>query len=190
MKDYRKNKRDSGFTIVELLIVIVVIAILAAISIIAYNGIQTRAKDVSRVAKINDIAKALELYKADKGEYPRVLDASSSESVCGSQTENWGHCDRLKLLTDALAPYASVELLSLSNAANNGIHLFYYTTQAIDNYQTYGIYMLVEGDAGKNDGGYFANMYEVGQKPRYCMSKYTGTDASWKAWNTMCVGGN
>lgn len=36
--------RPKGFTLVELLIVIVVIAILAAISVVAYNGIQTRAK--------------------------------------------------------------------------------------------------------------------------------------------------
>ena len=36
--------KKSGFTIVELLIVVVVIAILAAITIVAYNGIQNRAK--------------------------------------------------------------------------------------------------------------------------------------------------
>lgn len=45
--------KQRGFTIVELLIVIVVIAILAAISIIAYNGIQSRARDAQRS---NDIA--------------------------------------------------------------------------------------------------------------------------------------
>lgn len=38
------EKKQSGFTIVELLIVIVVIAILAAITVVAYNGIQNRAK--------------------------------------------------------------------------------------------------------------------------------------------------
>jgi prepilin-type N-terminal cleavage/methylation domain-containing protein len=40
-------KTKSGFTIVELLIVIVVIGILAAITIVAYNGIQDRANDTS-----------------------------------------------------------------------------------------------------------------------------------------------
>lgn len=38
------KRNMSGFTIVELLIVIVVVAILAAISIVAYNGIQVRSK--------------------------------------------------------------------------------------------------------------------------------------------------
>ena len=66
----KKNK--SGFTIVELLIVIVVIAILAAISIVAYNGIQQRARDTERTSEISGIQKALELYYVDNGAYPSV----------------------------------------------------------------------------------------------------------------------
>jgi len=63
-------KSKSGFTIVELLIVVVVIAILAAISIVAYNGIQTRAENAKTVAAVSTWVKALQLYKADTGSYP------------------------------------------------------------------------------------------------------------------------
>lgn len=54
-----KPKSKVGFTIVELLIVIVVIAILAAISIVAYNGIQSRARDTIRSQDMTSIRKAL-----------------------------------------------------------------------------------------------------------------------------------
>ena len=64
------RKTTSGFTIVELLIVIVVIAVLAAITVVAYNGIQTRARDNVRKSDIAQIVKAVELFKADNGEAP------------------------------------------------------------------------------------------------------------------------
>ena len=62
--------KQSGFTIVELLIVVVVIGILAAISIVAYNGVQARARDGIRADAVQKITKALELYKIDFGRYP------------------------------------------------------------------------------------------------------------------------
>lgn len=64
------QKTKSGFTIVELLIVIVVIAILAAISIVAYNGIQQRARDAERAQDIATIQKVLEMYYIDNGTFP------------------------------------------------------------------------------------------------------------------------
>lgn len=66
----RTKQHYNGFTIVELLIVIVVIAILAAISIVAYTGIQNRANDSAVQSDLAAAAKALELYKTDKGSYP------------------------------------------------------------------------------------------------------------------------
>lgn len=64
------RSRRSGFTIVELLIVIVVIGILAAISIVAYNGIQTRATDTITKSDVAQAGKQLEVDKATTGSYP------------------------------------------------------------------------------------------------------------------------
>lgn len=64
-------KRTSpAFTIVELLIVIVVIGILAALVMSTFASVQSRARDTKRSDDIAAIKKALELYKADKGTYP------------------------------------------------------------------------------------------------------------------------
>ena len=63
-------RKAYGFTIVELLIVIVVIAILAAITITTYSGIQQRSRDVARQSDVTTIQKALELYRMDNGRFP------------------------------------------------------------------------------------------------------------------------
>lgn len=70
IKIRNNTPQQAGFTIVELLIVIVVIGILAAITIVAYNGIQGRARDSQRLSDVKTIVKALEIYKANNGVYP------------------------------------------------------------------------------------------------------------------------
>lgn len=75
-----KNK-SSGFTIVELLIVIVVIAILAAITIVAFNGVTARANTSSAQSAASTVAKKIEAYHAENSEYPteaQLTDSSSS----------------------------------------------------------------------------------------------------------------
>lgn len=64
------KKRQSGFTIIELLIVIVVIGILAALVLNAFGNIQERARDTERRSDINGLHAQLELYYQDNGSYP------------------------------------------------------------------------------------------------------------------------
>tara|TARA_B100001250_G_scaffold101066_1_gene84985 strand:- start:232 stop:714 length:483 start_codon:yes stop_codon:yes gene_type:complete len=66
------SKKQSGFTIVELLIVVVVIGILAAIVIVAYNGIQDSARATAKISDIKTMQKAIELYYAKNGTYPNT----------------------------------------------------------------------------------------------------------------------
>ncbi len=65
-----KIRRSSGFTIVELLIVVVVIGILAAIVTIAYNGIQQRAQVAAITSELKQWHKLFEAYRAINGYYP------------------------------------------------------------------------------------------------------------------------
>lgn len=49
---------------------IVVIGILAAITIVAYNGLQSRSSDAAIISDLNAAYKKLEIYRADNGAYP------------------------------------------------------------------------------------------------------------------------
>jgi len=71
----------SGFTIVEILIVIVVIAILAAISVVAYNGIQTRTHTSVVKSDLSQMSKSMEIYNIDNGSYIHDLDAAVDENA-------------------------------------------------------------------------------------------------------------
>lgn len=82
----------SGFTIVELLIVIVVIGILAAIMIVAYNGIQNRATDATNLSNANVITKAIAAYKIDHNDLPPFCPAGDGQGCL------------MSLITSSLVP--------------------------------------------------------------------------------------
>ena len=97
MSDYRKcSLRSGGFTIVELLIVIVVIGILASITVVAFNGVQNRARETALKSDLNNAAKLLEISVAQNNgtvptSLPSDLRTSPDTSLSLSQTST-GYC--------------------------------------------------------------------------------------------------
>ena len=71
-------KKQPGFTIVELLIVIVVIGILAAITIVAYNGIQQRAQAATAQSDLEGAAKQLAMDQVTTSAYPATVALANS----------------------------------------------------------------------------------------------------------------
>lgn len=67
---WAKQKQQAGFTIVELLIVIVVIAILAAITVVAFNGVQERARNTQTISAVKEYMKLYSSYAIDYDVYP------------------------------------------------------------------------------------------------------------------------
>lgn len=72
--------QKNGFTIVELLIVVVVIAILAAITIVSYSGITNRANDTAVQGDLSAMLRKMELYYTDNGRYPIVLSTTQPDN--------------------------------------------------------------------------------------------------------------
>ncbi|HTJ73345.1 MAG TPA: prepilin-type N-terminal cleavage/methylation domain-containing protein [Verrucomicrobiae bacterium] len=71
------RKSTSGFTIVELIIVVVVIGILASIVIVSFNGAQKSARNADRYTEVKEWEKLFQLYKAKYGTFPPVANKDS-----------------------------------------------------------------------------------------------------------------
>ena len=88
LEKQKKNKfnTNAGFTIVELLVVIVVIGILAAITIISYSGISQKAIVAALQSDLDNASKKLKMYYTLYGSYPTALDASNCPTVPTADT--------------------------------------------------------------------------------------------------------
>lgn len=114
------KKQNKGFTIVELLIVIVVIGILALLVITTYAGIQQKARNTKRAADVSAVQTQLEAFYQTNGYYPNLTDLNSSSWL----TTNMKSLDQTAL-SDPSNPTQSKTLIaapaakSYSYAATN-----------------------------------------------------------------------
>ncbi|MCB9381000.1 MAG: prepilin-type N-terminal cleavage/methylation domain-containing protein [Acidimicrobiaceae bacterium] len=78
------TKKDRGFTLVELLIVIVILGILATVTVFAVRGITNKGQESACAADKKTIEVAAEAYMAQVGEYPATMQAMVDEGLLRS----------------------------------------------------------------------------------------------------------
>lgn len=119
MSTNKQKKLTSGFTIVELLIVIVVIGILAAITIVSYNGVQKRAAEVSIKSDLKNASGQLgkDAIINATGRYPSSLSAANEGAGLKSSPGNSFQYTYI----DALNTYC---LTATSVRSNTSYHIY------------------------------------------------------------------
>ena len=75
------TRKQEGFTIVELLIVIIVIAILATLVLVTFTGTQQSARNTQRQTDIKAVASHLETYNAKNSYYPSLTDLNTETFI-------------------------------------------------------------------------------------------------------------
>ncbi len=83
------HKKEKGFTLVELMVVIIILAVLTGIAIPSYLALRNRARIQATRSEMQNIATALEMYAADHDAYP---------------AGNWGAASALVVADDYMNP--------------------------------------------------------------------------------------
>lgn len=63
----------NGFTLIEVMVVVLIIAIIASFAMISYTSVRVKSRDIRRVTSINTLHTALNAYYKDHGEYPAII---------------------------------------------------------------------------------------------------------------------
>lgn len=151
----KDRKKDGGFTLVELLIVIVVIAILAAITIVAYGNISARAKTTQGQTAAANTNKVAEAINADNSAYP----GTKAALIAGSTSTKLPSGIAVDGIAAPAAGAAVTTIVGTSaDTASNGVTAFKTdansTTGAQANTVLYGLSYSGASCTGTVNGGY------------------------------------
>jgi general secretion pathway protein G len=107
MHRYKENKKnEAGFTLIELMVVVVIIGILAGLIVPRIMGSDDKAREAKAKMQIESLETALKLYKLDNGAYPTTeqgLKALVEAPAAGNLAKNWrpgGYLEKGKVPKD------------------------------------------------------------------------------------------
>ena len=101
-----KHRKQAGFTLIELMVVVVILAILAGLIIPRFMGETDKAKQAKAKMQIESLESALKMYKLDNGSYPTTeqgLKALVETPTVGNLPKNWrqgGYLEKGKVPKD------------------------------------------------------------------------------------------
>ena len=141
-----KREGTKGFTIVELLIVVVIIAILAAITLVTYNGVQQRATNTAIIDAVSKSVRMIQGYIAANDKYPLTtgtvcITTSSGCSITGAVVSGSATLDT-NISTIGTTPKS----IPTSGSDHYGIVYLYYSTRTMNgSIQPVALYYWLQG---------------------------------------------
>ena len=85
----QKGRNQKGFTLVELMVVVLIIGILVAIAVPVYRSVQTKAAENACAANVRTLNGALEAYKANNDFATLPNDFNAENDLVGKYIKEW-----------------------------------------------------------------------------------------------------
>jgi len=122
-----RSNLNKGFTFVELLVVVTIIAVLTAVAVVSYTSTNKKARDTKRKADLQEIRSALEIVRTECGAYPSG-DLYSLGVVC----------DTTEYITAARMPHDPKDASNYTYSSNGTTYSL--CADMIENEDSYCVY--------------------------------------------------
>ncbi len=131
LKKHNKPSMESmsGYTLVELMVVVSIIVFISSLTMVALKTARIKGRDTKRIADLNNVAKALELYYADNKRYPDCTDVGYS-GACNLSLAGIGNVDSSgdnSFMSPMVPKYITRDPKDPSNSATTG-YVYVYGT--------------------------------------------------------------